>query len=92
MSKKEMLLRQYDYGCWVRAKLLRLAGELPDDQYYAENPLRSVHSLLAHTLGTEWLWRNLAQTGTIPGPPPTEESLPTVCASRLCTLRSGYSA
>ncbi len=78
MSIKQVLLRQYDYGCWVRDKLLKLAGELPEDQYFAQHSQRSVHDLLAHTLGTEWLWRNLAQTGTIPGPPPTAESLPTL--------------
>jgi uncharacterized damage-inducible protein DinB len=73
-----MIARQYDYGCWVRAKLLKLAGELSEEQYYADSQFGSLHTLLAHMVRTEWVWRNLAQTGTLPGPPASDEALATL--------------
>ncbi len=75
MSKKEMIERQYDYGCWARAKLLSLADELTEEQYFAETDLGSLHSLLTHMVLAEWVWRNLAQTAALPGPPPGDETI-----------------
>jgi uncharacterized damage-inducible protein DinB len=78
MSKKELIARQSDYGIWAKEKLLQEARQLSEEQYHAEpgiGGVGSVHDLLLHTLATEWVWRNLAQNGELPGPPPRPESL-----------------
>lgn len=83
MSKKEIIARQYDYGCWAREKLLREARQLTDEQYRADpgfGGLRSMHACLLHALATEWIWRNLAQNGALPGPPPNAEDYATLAA------------
>lgn len=78
MSKKEMIARQFDHACWANGKLLRPAHELTDDQYLGDEESGSLHALFVHTISTEWIWRNLAQTGSLPGPPPSTESLTTL--------------
>lgn len=81
MGMKEMIAKQYDYGCWVRDKLLREARQLSDAEYFAEpefGGLRSVHATLLHTLATDWVWRNVANNGRLPGPPPSPEDYATL--------------
>ena len=81
MGMVEMIARQYDYGCWARDKLLREARQLDDEQYFAEatwGGVGSLHSVLVHTLATEWVWRNLAQHAALSGPPPNTETLATL--------------
>ena len=80
MGMKEMLARQHAYGIWAGAKIFKRAGQLSNEQYFAESEFGSfgsLHMLLVHMVRTEWLWRSLAATGTLPGPPPGEETFPT---------------
>jgi uncharacterized damage-inducible protein DinB len=83
MSMKEMLLEQYNYGCWAREKLLHEARRLSDHQFHTQSEfgnMGSVHSLLLHTLATDWLWRNLSEDGELSGPPPDAEDFATLSA------------
>ena len=83
MGMKELIAKQYDYGCWVRDKLLHGARRLSDEQYFADpafGGLRSVHASLLHAVSTEWLWRNLAHNGALPGPPPNAEDFATLAS------------
>ena len=83
MGMKELIAKQYDYGCWVRDKLLHEARRLSDEQYFADpafGGLRSVHASLLHAVSTEWLWRNLAHNGALPGPPPNAEDFATLAS------------
>ena len=70
MSMQDMIARQYDYNCWANARILENARHLTQEQYFAESAFRSIHELLVHMVGTEWVWRTLAQQGDLTQAPP----------------------
>lgn len=83
MSVKDVIVKQYEYGCWARAKILEKARQLSDEQYFHEQPcgdcgFSSLHSVLVHMLRTDWMWQSLARNGTVDEPPSGEEGFATL--------------
>lgn len=70
----------YDYNYWANARLLKAATALPLEQLTAPARLshRSLLGTLAHTLGTEIVWRLRLHEGISPSALPTEREFPTL--------------
>src|SRR5262245_15595348 len=74
----------YDYNYWANARVLTAAARVSPAQLTA--PVRlshgSLRGTLAHTLGTEVVWRLRCQEGISLTALPTESELPTLDAIR----------
>ena len=64
MNKEEIALL-YDYNYWANARVLQAATKVSREQFVAPARLSqgSLHGALAHTLGTEVVWRLRFQEG-----------------------------
>jgi uncharacterized damage-inducible protein DinB len=71
----------YDHMCWARDKILAAAGGLSEEEYTRDAgwTYKSIHGILAHTLGGETVWfprlRGEQPSMTRPEDVPTREAL-----------------
>lgn len=74
----------YDYNYWANARVLTAATGLPVEQLTAPARLshRTLLGTLAHTLGTEIVWRLRCHEGVSPSALPTEREFPSLDAIR----------
>lgn len=81
---RDMIATLYEYNCRANERILAQAESLSADQLMAASSRShgSLHGLLYHMARTEWLWRNLAETRRLPGPPPAISDFPDVAALR----------
>jgi uncharacterized damage-inducible protein DinB len=72
----------YDYNYWANARVLKATAALAREQITAPARLshRSLLGALAHTLGTEIVWRLRLHEGLSPAAVPTESEFPTLDA------------
>ena len=82
---KEQLQTLFDYNRHTNRIILDRAAKLTEGQLNAtaRHIDRSLFELLFHCMRTEWLWRNIAQSGQMPSNPPEIENF-----TKLATLRS----
>jgi uncharacterized damage-inducible protein DinB len=70
----------YDYNYWANARVLSAARRVSPEHLAAPQGLSqgSLRGALAHTLGTEIVWRLRCQEGISPSALPTESEFPTL--------------
>ncbi len=83
MNKSEIILL-YDYNCWANARVLDAAAGVSQEQFTAPYALShsSLRGALAHTLGTEIMWRLRCQEGISPAALVAESEFSTLAALR----------
>ena len=79
MNKDEITLL-YEYNYWANARVLQAATKVSREQFVAPARLSqgSLRGALAHTLGTEVVWRLRWQEGISVSALPTESDFPTL--------------
>jgi len=67
---REHFLSLGRYNRYANERILEKTALVSSEQFFSPSRFeRSLHELLFHTMRTEWVWRNLAQNGVLPGPP-----------------------
>lgn len=66
--RKTDLTMLHEYNRWATDRLLSRASALSAEEYIATTsfPWSSIQGTLQHMLRSEWLWRALAEEGTVP--------------------------
>jgi len=64
---KDTITTLFRYNSWANAKILNCADNLDEDRFSAStgHSHGSLKGLLFHMMRTEWVWRNLCQTGAL---------------------------
>lgn len=85
MLARDILIKAFDYNYWANGRILDKAKLVTDEQWAAQvgPESRSLHTILAHMIGVERVWRLLSalgkiEDGVIPGP----DQLSTAAAMR----------
>jgi uncharacterized damage-inducible protein DinB len=80
----EMIQTLYAYNDWANQRLFEAAEKVGDDGLMrsALEGQRELRELLFHIVRTEWLWRNLIQSGARPVNPPRLEDMDSLGALR----------
>ncbi len=79
---KDQITLLYDYNYWANARVLKAATNVSREQFAAPARLSqgSLRGALAHTLGTEIVWRLRFQEGISVSTLPSESDFPTLDA------------
>jgi uncharacterized damage-inducible protein DinB len=87
--KPDEIVTLYDYNYWATDKILRAAQQVSDADYHASQATESwesLHGILVHAYGAEWIWRRRCEEGISPaGLPKTGEF------ASLAALREAWS-
>jgi uncharacterized damage-inducible protein DinB len=79
MKFSEYLSQLYDYHYWATHRVLAAAEALTKEQLHQpqRNDYSSIHGLLVHLMGAEWIWLQRAQ-GNSPTAIPSVSEFPTL--------------
>lgn len=81
MKFSEYLPQLFDYHYWATHRTLAAAEALTKEQFFQpqRNSYSSVHGLLVHMMGAEWIWLQRCQ-GSSPTAIPNTSQFPTLAA------------
>jgi uncharacterized damage-inducible protein DinB len=83
--KPEEVATLYDYSYWATEKILRATAQVADADYHAARTgegWESLHGILVHMYGAEWIWRRRCEEGVSPAGLPLMSEFASLAALR----------